>query len=832
MDPEFFPENVLPRMTLAEKCQLLSGKDNWHTQDFPHYKIPSLRLSDGPNGVRGTKFFDAVPAASFPCGTALGATFDTELLEEAGKLMGLEARAKGAHVILGPTLNIQRSPLGGRGFESFSEDPVLSGKCAAAIISGIQGEGIQTTVKHFVCNDQEDGRMFYNAKVSERALREIYLKAFQIAIREGNPQAVMTAYNKVNEVHASQSVHLLDEVLRKEWGWHGLVMSDWTGVFTTKESIIAGLDLEMPGPPKWRGKLLESSVESKELAAKYVDEAAERTLNFIYQTLVLSRIEGNAPEEARNTPETAALLRKLAADSIVLLKNENETLPLSKDKTIAVIGPNGKVTAYCGGGSASLTPYYTISPYEGISSNVSSKPKFSLGVATFKELPLLGELLTDDKGETGYVLEVFSGPRDDPSRKLLETKHLVSSYMLLSDYAPPGYDTTMSPFCFDITGYFTPEESGTYQFGLTVSGAAILNVDDKLVVDNSKDQRPGTAFFGGGTLEETGSIDLVAGQKYKINCYYSRQSPMLRPGLIDFTGGLRIGGTLVRSSEEELKRAVEVASSVDQVVLAIGLNSEWESEGFDRPDMDLPPNTDSLVEAVCKANPNVVVVVQSGTPVTMPWANQVPAILQAWYGGNESGNGIADVIFGDVNPSGKLPLSYPKRVEDNPAFLHFKCENGETLYNDDIYVGYRHYEITKKDVLFPFGHGLSYSKFELYDLKIKVTDDEVDVRIKCKNLSGRSGAVVPQFYVAPVNSSVGRPIKELQTFSKIFLDANTELGLILSLSLKSITSFWNSELHSWTSEAGQYRLLVGTSSANIELEGTITVDKTVHWNGL
>jgi beta-glucosidase len=828
----FDVDRVLADMTLEEKCLLLSGRDNWHTVAFPHHGVPSIRVSDGPNGVRGTKFFDAVPAASFPCGTALGATFDRDLLFSAGQLMAKEAKAKGVHAILGPTINIQRSPLGGRGFESFSEDPVLSGLCAAAIVNGMQSLGIQSTIKHFVCNDQEDGRMFYNAFVTERALREIYLMAFQIAMRDSSPASVMTAYNKVNGVHVSQSVHLLEEVLRKEWNWDGLAMSDWTGVFTTKESIIAGLDLEMPGPPKWRGKLLEGSVSSKELPLRYVDSATRRTLRFIKKCIEESGVPENASEESRNTPDCVSLLRKLSADSIVVLKNERNVLPFDKNRTIAVIGPNGKVTAYCGGGSASLTPYYTVSPYEGIESKVTTKPKFSLGVATFKELPLLGELLTDENGDPGYLLEVFSGPRDDPSRRLLETKHLLSSYMLLSDYTPPGYNTTMSPFCFDILGYFIPEETGTYRFGLTVSGAATLYVDNKLVVDNSKNQRPGTAFFGGGTLEETGIVDLVAGQKYTINCYYSRQSPLFRPGLIDFTGGLRIGAALVRPIEEELKRAVKIAKEVDQVVLAIGLNSEWESEGFDRSNMDLPPHTDQLVEAVCEVNPNVAVVIQSGTPVTMPWVDRVPTILQAWYGGDESGNGIADVLFGDVNPSGKLCLSYPKRVEDNPAFLHFKSDNGETLYNDDIYVGYRNYEITKRDVLFPFGHGLSYSTFVFSSLDIEVESDNVKVSITVRNTGERAGAEVAQFYVAPVKPSVNRPIKELKSIEKVFVETGSEVRLETTFSLKYATSYWNVELDNWTSEAGQYRILVGKCSADISLEGIITVEKTNHWTGL
>lgn len=834
MEPSFDVEQVFATMTLHEKCLLLSGNDNWHTKAFYKYRIPSIRLSDGPNGVRGTKFFDAVPAAAFPCGTALGASFDPDLLSLAGELMALEAKAKGVHVILGPTMNIQRSPLGGRGFESFSEDPLLSGICASAIVKGIQSQGIQSTVKHFVCNDQEDGRMFYNAVITERALREIYLMPFQIVVRENSPAAFMTAYNKINGIHASQNCHILNDILRKEWMWNGIIMSDWGGVFSTNASIIAGLDLEMPGPSKWRGNLLESSVESKELQVEYVDSAVKRVLKFIKKCIKESGVPENAPEMPRDTDETRSLLRKLSADSIVLLKNKGNVLPFNKFKSVAIIGPNSKITTYCGGGSASLTPYYTVSPYEGICSKVLNKPAFSLGLATFKELPLLGDLLVDDQGNIGFLLQVFSGARDDFMRRLIDTKRLKSSYMILSDYNPIYNQKRVSPFYFDIIGYFIPEESGMYQFGVTVSGSANLYIDDQLVVDNSKNQRPGSSFFGLGSLEETGTINLIAGKKYKITCYYSSETPLDRPGIIDFAGGLRIGGILVRTVEEELKRAVNIAANVDQVILSIGLSHEWESEGFDRNTMDLPQNTDKLVKAVCEVNSNIAVVIQSGTPVSMPWVDEVPAIVQAWYGGNETGNGIADILFGDVNPSGKLSLSYPHKVEDNPAFLHFKCENGETLYSDDVYVGYRYYESVKLGVLFPFGFGLSYTEFVLKDLEVKVDDvnDNLVTSITVSNTGKRAGAEVVQIYVSPVSPSIRRPVKELKSFQKVFVEAGIETRITNKCSVKYATSYWNVERKSWTSEAGQYRILVGRNSLDKMLEHVISIEKTTFWNGL
>lgn len=327
-------EHVLSQLTPAEKVSLLAGTDWWHTKSVPRLSIPALRFTDGPNGVRGTRFFNGVPAACFPCGTALGATFNTSLLEDCGRLMALEAKAKGAHVILGPTINMQRSPLGGRGFESFSEDPLLAGKCAAAVVRGIQREGVAATIKHFVCNDQEHERLAVNSIVSQRALREIYLKPFQIVMREGGPAALMTSYNKVNGTHASESAWLLGGVLRGEWKWEGLVMSDWYGTYSVSESINSGLDLEMPGPSRWRTDALTHALRSKKVLPSKLDERVRQMLKFINWT-ERSGVEENAPEEARDVKETGEFLRKVAAETIVLMKNEKKVLPLDRTKTVS-----------------------------------------------------------------------------------------------------------------------------------------------------------------------------------------------------------------------------------------------------------------------------------------------------------------------------------------------------------------------------------------------------------------------------------------------------------------------------------------------------------------
>lgn len=830
----FDVEEVFAKLTLKEKCDFIAGKDNWHTVDFPAHNVPSLRTSDGPNGVRGTRFFDGVPAANFPCGTGMASTFDQEMIEHAGKIMGVEAKAKSAHILLGPTANMQRSPLGGRGFESFSEDPVLSGLMAAAEIRGIQSEGIQATIKHFVGNDQEDDRLAVNNLMTERALREIYMLPFQIAVRDANPGAFMTAYNKVNGHACSENKKLLTDTLRDDWGYDGIVMSDWVGTYSCVPSVEAGLDLEMPGVPKWRGRLLYDAVSTKMINQKYVDDAVLRLLKFVKKAAVESGITGSG-EKACDTPETAKFLEQIASDSIVLLKNENNILPLSKEKTTAVIGPNAKVATFSGGGSASLRPYYVVSPYDGISKKLNQKPKFSLGVSTYKMLPLLGYDMVNDEGKLGFTIRTYDGPRTDPDRKLIDTRYLEDSNMFMADYFPEPIKDGW--FWVDLIGYFTPDEDGKYDFGLCVNGTAKLYIDDELVVDNEDiEQLNGPSFMGSGTPEEVGSKYLKAGQTYKITTYYTCGKAMKAPkiaGLDMFNGGLRLGYVKDEGHVKEIAKAVEIAKTVDNVILCVGLNSGWESEGFDRDTMNLPDHVDELVQAVVAVNPNTIVVNQSGVPVAMPWADKVPAILQAWYGGNETGTAIANVIFGDVNPSGKLSLSFPKRLEDNPSFTSFGSENGRVLYNEDIFVGYRGYEKSKIPVLFPFGHGLSYTSFEIVDSTLNKSGESIDVAVSIKNTGQIDGKAVIQIYVsAPAQKGIRRPVKELKGFAKTSISAGETQTVSIKLSTKYATSYWNEYVDKWESSKGTYKVHIGQSSAEIEKTLEFDVEKTSYWLGL
>ncbi|OJJ02311.1 hypothetical protein ASPVEDRAFT_41806 [Aspergillus versicolor CBS 583.65] len=699
MTRTFDVDYVLANISDQDKIALLAGIDFWHTHPIPEFNVPSVRVTDGPNGIRGTKFFAGVPAACLPCGTALGAVWDRELLQRAGELLGDECIAKGAHCWLGPTVNMQRSPLGGRGFESFSEDPYLAGVSAASMIVGCESKGIIATVKHFVGNDQEHERRAVDVIVTPRALREIYLRPFQIVARDASPGALMTSYNKINGKHVVEDKKMYD-LIRKEWEWDPLVISDWYGTYTTIDSTNAGLDLEMPGVSRYRGKYIESAIQARLIKSSTLDARARKVLEFVQRA---SRTKVSEVEKGRDYAEDRALMRTLCSNSTVLLKNEGSILPLPKTvKKIALIGSHIKTPAISGGGSAALKPYHASTLYEAVQEALpDAEIIYETGAHAHKMLPVIDRLLSN------AVIHFYNEPVSNPDRKCLGTESVPTTAFQFMDYKLPGLNREL--FWSTLIGDFNCDASGVWDFGLTVFGTANLYIDDELVIDNTTKQTKGTAFFGKGTIEETGSKTLVAGQTYKIRIEYgsANTATLKTTGMVNFGGGAaNLGASLRMDAEEMIKRAVKAAGEADYTILCTGLNADFESEGFDRPHMDLPLGIDNMISRVLDvAADKTVIVNQSGTPVTMPWVDQANAIVHGWYGGNETGHGIADVIFGAVNPSGKLSLSWPRDVRHNPAYLNYASVGGRVLYGEDVYVGYRFYERTGRQVLFPFGYG-------------------------------------------------------------------------------------------------------------------------------
>lgn len=595
----------------------------------------------------------------------------------------------------------------------------------------------------------------------------------------------------------------------------------------------------MPGKTRWRGQALAHAVSSNKVAEFVLDERVRNLLNLINYVDALG-IPENAPEKALNRPQDQRLLRRCAAESVVLMKNDGNILPLNKDKSILVIGPNAKVAAYCGGGSASLDPYYAVTPFKGLTAKSKGEVRFSQGVYSHDQLPLLGRWMKTADGKSGFKFRVYNEPPSQPNRQLVDELHLVSSSGFLMDYVNPKIKSMT--FYVDMEGYYTPEEDGIYDFGVTVVGTGRLLIDGEVVVDNTKNQRRGSAFFGSATVEEKGSKELKAGQKYKVVFEFgsATTSDLDTRGVVAFgPGGFRFGGSRRVSNAELIASAVDQASKADQVVIFAGLTSEWETEGYDRNHMDLPPGSDELISRVLKANPNAVVVIQSGTPVTMPWANDANALLQAWFGGNECGNGIADVLYGDVNPSAKLPLSFPVRIQDNPSYLNFRSERGRVLYGEDIYVGYRYYERADVAPRFSFGHGLSYTTFSRSNLTLesspetpKLEDGEtITATVTVSNTGKVAGAEIVQLWVVPPKTSVNRPVRELKGFQKVSLNPGEQKKVQIVVQKKLATSWWDELRGAWASEKGVYEVLV-TGTGDGELRASFGVKQTRFWVGL
>jgi beta-glucosidase len=618
------------------------------------------------------------------------------------------------------------------------------------------------------------------------------------------------------------------------WDFDGSLMLTTRrfGTYSTSEAIEAGLDLEMPGPTRWRGAALTHAVSSNKVKISELDARVREVLKLI-KTAGKSGVPENAPEKELDRPEDRELLREVAANAAVLLKNDDSILPFEKNKTIAVVGPNSKIATYCGGGSASLNAYRAVTPFDGISAQAQGGVEFAQGAYGHKMLPQLGKDLVSADGKKGFTVRTFNDPPRVSDRKPLEERHLSDANIFFVDYAHANLNTI---WYAEADGILTPTESGLYDFGLAVTGTAQLFLDGKLLIDNSKNQRSGSSFLGTGTVEEKGSKELKAGQSYHINVQWgcAKTSTLHRAGTVDFGhGGLRFSGCKRIEIQTSIKEAAELAARVDQVVIFAGLSGEWESEGADRDNMDLPPNTDDLISHVLDANPDTVVVIQSGTPVAMPWLHKAKVVVQAWYGGNETGHGIADVIYGEVNPAGKLPLTFPKRVKDNPTYLNYRSEGGRVLYGEDVYVGYRYYEQLETEPSFAFGHGLSYTTFALSKLSLQQKKgDELAIHCRLENTGDRAGAEVVQVYIAPVSPPIKRPIKELKGFTKKLLKPGEGVAVTIDMDIVRATSFWDEKESRWCSAAGEYKILVGTSSVGDFLETSIRIQKTSYWNGL
>ena len=683
-------DDLLGRMTLQEKVAMLAGAAWMESAPNERLGIPALKMADGPVGVRswsgpsaltnaaGSKL-PQVLSTAFPAGVTLGATWDPEIVGRVGQALGAEVRALGRNMLLGPSVNIQRTPWAGRNFETYGEDPYLSSRLVVAYIKGMQSEGVIATVKHFAANSQEFERRTIDEKIGERALEEIYFPAFKAAVQEAGVWSVMSAYNKVNGLWCSENPYLLTDTLKKRWGFQGFVVSDWGGTHSTVDDGVAGLDIEMPGPESVRAlvnhdettrmnftggfqapeKVLPE-IESGKIPQAVVDDRVRRMLRSMFAAGIFDR--GPEPAGEVDTPEEIAVARTAATEGIVLLKNERSVLPIETGKvhTIAVIGPSANVARTGGGGSSNVKPKYAVTPLQGISQHAGKQ----------------------------FIVE--------------------------------------------------------YALGAAMEG---------------EDQDKGSATL--------------------------------------------------------LKEAATIASKADMAVVFAGNSSKLESEGHDRATLSLPAGQEELIKAVAAVNPRTVVVLIAGSPVLMDnWVGKVPALVAAWYPGQEGGHAIADILFGNANPSGKLPMTFPREWKDSPAFGHYPGENGRVDYAEGIYVGYRHFDKNSIEPQFPFGHGLSYTTFAYSDLK--VSPHEVSLAVR--NTGSREGAEVVQLYVGDSHSSVDRPLEELKGFRRVVLKPGETKTVTFGLD-KSALSYYSTAKKEWVAEPGTFEVLVGASSRDIRLRG-------------
>ncbi|RDW64054.1 hypothetical protein BP5796_10556 [Coleophoma crateriformis] len=825
-------QDLLDQLTLEEKISLLAGADGWQTQEIPRLGIGSLKTSDGPAGARGALSVDGPPAAFLPAPVSQAATWSKDHLYALGQLLCREVKTKAAQVLLAPTICCARNPLGGRNFESYSEDPVLSGQLAIQYVRGVQETGeVAATVKHFVANEQEYQRFTINADISERALREIYLRPFETVIKSKNPpKCVMSAYNLVNGAHMDAS-NILQDILRNEWGFEGLVMSDWGGTNSTVESLIAGCDLEMPGPPEKRGSLLLEAAQTKPQGLlEAIDASALRVLKLLAELKLLNL----SPEDAvktRRGVETSSdnkddqkLLREIAADGIVLLKNSNNALPLDpyslSGKKIALIGPNALNGTPGGGGSATMVPLYQTQPLAAFESaltemNIPATIKHSPGAFIHKWLPLVDSKFVADDNKSMIRLDFFA--RDDFSGPLVETQYRDSSYVDLFDSAPSAWYEDKKPHSVKISSRLTPETTGLHSFGISSVGHARLFVNDQLIIDNFDWKKVGEAFYSFGSVEVQASYEMTAGETYDIRLEASSKvipkdaasddpvhvfgvQPSVRLGFIEQLPSDPIGD------------AVKLSNESDVTIVIIGLNDEWESEGYDRQTMKLPGGQDALIESLLRESnkpESIVVVNQSGSPVEMRWANKIGTVVQAWYGGQEAGNALADVLLGRVNPSGKLPISWPMQYED----LGFEAKSwpgvdGVVKYTEEMSVGYRRYQNAQIQPRWWFGHGLSYTSFKYEEAGLSKEDDGWVVSVTVKNTGSLAGRDVVQCYISAEST------KELKAFEKtsLLLPGASET-VHMRISARDM-AHWNTESKKWVLQAGTYGLYIGSNAGD------------------
>ncbi|GAB2650172.1 glycoside hydrolase family 3 protein [Kribbella swartbergensis] len=793
---------LLDRLTLEEKVRILTGQDFWSTHPLPGIGLRSMVLSDGPSGVRGPVWDERDPSLNLPSATALSSSWDLGIAHRYGVVSALEARRKGVDVVLGPTINLHRSPLGGRHFEAFSEDPVLTADLAAAYVAGVQEWGVGATPKHYVANDFETERFTADVVVSDRALREVYLLAFEKAVVESRAWLVMSAYNSINGVTASEN-ELLETPLNSEWGFDGVVVSDWTAV-RSLESAKHSQDLAMPGPVGAWGDALVEAVRSGEIEERLIDRKVLRLLTLAARVGALEGFEKPA-----DVPDVdgVAFARWAAAEGSVLLRNAGE-LPWHAGalQRVAVIGHNARDARTQGGGSATVIPASVVSPLDGLRAALpDADVTYSIGAVVQEgvaELPL-SAMTNPSSGRPGARVRFLA---EDGSELFAEDR-FSSALVYFGGDAPIG-DTAV----FEFGTTYTPAESGSVLLGFASVGRGRIFADGKLLREDVA--VPVGTDLGAALLAPPSiSTPLAVTAGRPVDVRVELDLPSREGGLAD-AFGITVGVEPdVPDPQVLIDEAVEAARAADVAVVVVGTNSKVESEGYDRTTLALPGHQDDLVRAVVAANPRTVVVVNAGSPVLLPWRGEVAALLVTYFGGQEYGNALADVLLGVVEPGGRLPTTWPREESDVPV-MDVTSRDGIVRYDEGIHIGYRAWLRAGTEPAFEFGHGLGYTTWELTDLR---AIDPSSVALTVRNTGGRAGKHVVQVYAERPETTVDRPVRWLAGFAVVRLNAGEAREITVQLHNHTFEHWDNG----WTTEPGTFTLRAGSSISDLPLSTTI-----------
>ena len=800
-------QDLLSKMTLEEKIDMLGGVEGFYIRPNERLGIPKIKMSDGPLGVRTYG-----KSTAFPAGIAFAATWNKDLEHRYGEAIGKEARSKGVHIMLSPGVNIYRAPMNGRNFEYFGEDPYLASRMTVAYTNGVQSQGVVATVKHYAANNEEYDRHTVSSDVDERTLREIYLPAFRAAVEEAHVGSVMNSYNLVNGVHASENQHLLNEILKGDWKFDGFVMSDWNSTYDGVAAAKGGLDLEMPSGKYMNRDTLMPAIKAGKLPVSTIDVKIQRMLRVMFRFGFFDRPQ-LYPSLPLYSPDSKSIALQAAREGIVLLKNQQNVLPLDRGmiKTIAVIGPDAHPAVTGAGGSSQAQPFRSVSMLDGIIAAAGDKIKvyYSPGTGADPEsIFRTSEFLTPGDNNQlvrGLKGEYFSNRDFSGAPAITRIDRRIRFEWGESAPAP---SMPLDDFSVRWTGKIRMESDGDYEFFVQGDDGYRLTIDNQRVLDEWRDQ--------GANLKQA-KVRLKAGQLADVKLEYYERS-----GNAEISFGWR------KASDPKESDAIRLASLCDVAVLCMGFNATTEGEGFDRT-FALPKEQEDLIKSVAAVNKKTIVVLTAGGNVAMTgWIDEIAGLLHAWYPGQEGGTAIAEILFGDVNPSGKLPATFEKRWEDNATFGSYYAKEKKLPYTEGVFVGYRHFDSKNLEPLFPFGFGLSYTTFEYRNLKVAPSahtmDPKISVEFEVVNTGSRPGAEIAQLYVGEVNPSLPRPVKELKAFEKVWLNPGASTKVSLSLD-KNAFAYYDVGARGWKVNPGKFVVSVGSSSRLIRFSQQITLSK-------